>query len=165
MRPFIKRDDSLFLIGRERSAVIVGAVVVIEIEVFEPDDLMKFDPLRKIPRGILEFQGRQLTHSESDILPRPSERREKVGDRLSGLFATNLARSVRKSWRPALRTLRNQSRAECESSLMVGNSFGKARLTARPHPSAGVAVAPPVHNLSVANRQSALENRRFLTGS
>ena len=38
--------------------IIVGAVVVIEIEMLESDDLMKFNPLRQIPRGVLEFQGR-----------------------------------------------------------------------------------------------------------
>ena len=55
VRPFIKRDDSLIPIGRERSKIIVGAVVVIEIEMLEPDDLMKLNPLRQKPRGIFEF--------------------------------------------------------------------------------------------------------------
>jgi hypothetical protein len=56
VRPLIQRDDSLIPIRREGSQIIVGAVVVIEIEMLEPNDLMKFNPFRQVSRGILEFQ-------------------------------------------------------------------------------------------------------------
>src|ERR1051325_10995334 len=46
VRPFIKRDASFVSVGRERLDVIVCAIIIIEIKMFEPDDLMKLNPFR-----------------------------------------------------------------------------------------------------------------------
>src|SRR6476619_5009909 len=44
LRPIIKCDRSLSTIWSQRVLVLIRAVVVIKIEVFESDDLMKLNP-------------------------------------------------------------------------------------------------------------------------
>src|SRR5262245_40970017 len=59
--PFVERDASLIAVRSKCFDVIVGAVVVIEVKMLKPYDLVKFNPFRQISRDIFEFHaGRKL---------------------------------------------------------------------------------------------------------
>ncbi len=53
--PFIKGDTPLFTIRSKCSKVVVSTIVVVEIKVFEADDLVKLNPFRQKPCNIFEL--------------------------------------------------------------------------------------------------------------
>src|SRR5437763_1851656 len=65
LRPFIKCDASLIPIRRKCFDVIIGAVVVVEIKMLEPDDLVKFNPFWQESGSIFEF------HADGQLITKP----------------------------------------------------------------------------------------------
>ncbi len=55
VRPLIKGNAALLTIWSERSTVVVGTVIVVEIKVLEAHHLVKFDPFWEKPGSIFEF--------------------------------------------------------------------------------------------------------------